>query len=142
MAMGGIQLLNDLLWIATITFISAFISTFFFTWLRSKKNNIPMWGAATKRLFWNTAIPIAVGAIFLIRMMQLGEYALVAPGCLVFYGLALVNASKYTLGEIRYLGYGQLVLGICQLVECQLRPLVLGLGFWYTAHHLWNMDVV
>ena len=32
--------------------------------------------------------------------------------------------------------------GHCQLVECQLRPLVLGLGFWYTAHHLWNMDVV
>ena len=61
---------------------------------------------------------------------------------LLWLCLALVNASKYTLGEIRYLGYGQLVLGICQLVECQLRPLVLGLGFWYTAHHLWNMDVV
>ncbi|MEP7145231.1 MAG: hypothetical protein ABI707_20265, partial [Ferruginibacter sp.] len=36
---GGIQLLNDLLWIATITFIGAFISAFFFTYLRTKKNN-------------------------------------------------------------------------------------------------------
>src|SRR6188474_36877 len=39
---GGINLLNDLLWIATLTFVSAFVSAFFFTWLRSKKNNIPM----------------------------------------------------------------------------------------------------
>lgn len=112
---GGIQLLNELLWIATLTFISAFISAFFFTWLRSKKTNTPMWGNATIRLFWNTVIPLIVGGIFIIRLMQLGEFELVAPGCLIFYGLALVNASKYTLGEIRYLGYGQLALGIMNL---------------------------
>src|SRR5438128_31382 len=35
---GGIQLLNDLLWIATLTFISAFVLAFFFTYLRSRKN--------------------------------------------------------------------------------------------------------
>ncbi len=80
---GGIKLLNDLLWIATITFISAFISAFFFTWLRSKKSNVPIWGAATLRLFWNTVIPLTVGAIFIIRLMQLGEFQLVAPGCLI-----------------------------------------------------------
>lgn len=98
-----------------------------------------MWGAATKRLFWNTAIPIAVGAIFLIRMMQLGEYALVAPGCLVFYGLALVNASKYTLGEIRYLGYGQLVLGIVNLwnVSYGLWFWALGFGILHIIYGIW-----
>ena len=122
---GGIQLLNDLLWIATITFISAFISAFFFTWMRSKKNDVPMWGAATMRLLWNTVIPITVGGIFIIRMMQLNEYELVAPACLIFYGLALVNASKYTLGEIRYLGYGQLALGIMNLWNIGY-----GLYFW------------
>lgn len=122
---GGIQLINDLLWIATLTFISAFISAFFFTWMRSRKNNLPMWGAATIRLFWNTAIPIAIGGIFIIRMMQLNEFELVAPGCLIFYGLALINASKYTLGEIRYLGYGQLALGIMNLWNIGY-----GLYFW------------
>jgi hypothetical protein len=123
--MGGIKLLNDLLWIATITFISAFISAFFFTYLRSKKNNIPLWGVASRRLFWNTVIPLTAGAIFIIRMMQLGVYDLVAPGCLIFYGLALMNASKYTLGEIRYLGYGQLALGIMNLWSFGY-----GLYFW------------
>ena len=122
---GGIQLLNDLLWIATLTFIAAFISAFFFTWLRSKKNGIPMWGSATLRLFWNTTIPLVVGGIFLIRLMQLGEFELIAPGCLIFYGLALVNASKYTLGEVRYLGYGNLALGIMNLWNVGY-----GLYFW------------
>lgn len=122
---GGIQLLNDLMWIATLTFVAAFISAFFFTYLRSKKNNIPMWGTTTIRLFWNTTIPLAVGAIFLIKLMQLNAFEMVAPGCLIFYGLALVNASKYTLGEIRYLGYGQIALGIMNLWNVGY-----GLYFW------------
>ena len=112
---AGDDLLNDLVWIATLTFVAAFVFAFLFTWLRSKKNGTPIWGSTTMRLFWNTVIPIAVGGIFLIRMMQLGEYQLVAPGCLLFYGLALVNASKYTLSEVRYLGYGQIILGLLNL---------------------------
>lgn len=112
---SDLQFLNDLICIALVTFVAALVSAFFFTYLRSRKNNTSMWGAATIRLFWNTAIPIAVGGLFLIRLMQLGEFELVAPGCLIFYGLALVNASKYTLGEVRYLGYGQLILGILNL---------------------------
>jgi hypothetical protein len=137
--MGGIKLLNDLFWIAAITFLCAFISAFFFTYLRSKKNNIPMWGAATIRLFWNTAIPLAVGAIFIIRLMQLGEFQLVAPGCLIFYGLALVNGSKYTLGEIRYLGYGQLVLGIINLwyIGYGLYFWAIGFGLLHIIYGIW-----
>jgi hypothetical protein len=112
---SGINLLNDLLWIATFTFVAAFILAFIFTYLRSRKNKVPMMSAATVRLFWNTTIPVAVGGIFIVRMMQFGEYDLIAPACLIFYGLALVNGSKYTLGEIRYLGYGMLALGIMNL---------------------------
>ena len=67
--------------------------------------------------------------------MQLGEYELVAPGCLIFYGLALVNASKYTLGKIGYLGYGQLALGIMNL--CNMGY---GLHFW--AMGFWVLHIV
>ena len=31
---------------------------------------------------------------------------------LVFYGCALLNASKYTLGDIRYLGLCEIALGL------------------------------
>lgn len=108
-------LIIDLLLIAFFTFVAAFVSAFIFTYIRSRKNNTPVWGAATWRLLWNTTIPLAVGGVFMLRLLQLGQYEMIAPGCLIFYGLALVNGSKYTLGEIRYLGYGQLVLGLINL---------------------------
>lgn len=108
-------LIIDLLLIAVFTFVAAFVSAFIFTYIRSRKNNTPVWGAATWRLMWNTMIPLAVGGVFMLRLLQLGQYEMIAPGCLIFYGLALVNGSKYTLGEIRYLGYGQLVLGLINL---------------------------
>ncbi len=124
---GGRQLMNELFWIATLTFVAAFVLAFLFTFLRSKKTGVPLWGGTTVRLFWNTMVPLAVGAIFLFRMLQLQQYDLIAPGCLIFYGLALINGSKYTLGEIKYLGYGMLLLGIVNL--------------WYVGYglHFWAM---
>ena len=109
------MLMNQLIWIAFFTFIAAFILAFIFTWIRSKKQNIPLFGSASFRLMINVIIPMLAGGIFLIHALQLGYWELIAPGCLIFYGLALVNGSKFTLGEIRYLGYAQLVLGILNL---------------------------
>jgi hypothetical protein len=116
---------TDLLTIALLTFIAALATSFLFTYLRSKKNATPLWGSTTFRLFWNIIIPLAAGGLFLLRSMQLEQYGLIAPGCLIFYGLALVNASKYTLGEVRYLGYGQILLGIISL-----WMIGYGLYFW------------
>lgn len=104
-----------LFWIALFTFLGALISAFVFTWIKSKKQGIPLWGSLAKRLMIQVAIPLLVGGIFLLKLMEYQVFGLVAPGCLIFYGLALVNASKYTLSEIKYLGYCQLVLGIISL---------------------------
>lgn len=109
------DLFFDLLLIAIITFIAAFVSAFFFTYIRSRRNGVPLWDRTVQRLAWNTILPMVVGGIVILRALDLGYYELVAPGCLIFYGLALVNASKYTLGEVRYLGYGQIILGILNL---------------------------
>ena len=119
------ELTTNLLIIAAITFIAALVTAFLFTWLRSRKDDVPMWGRTAQRLFINTVIPMAVGGIVLLRAMQWGYFELVAPGCLIFYGLALVNGSKYTLGEVRYLGYGQIILGIINLYWIGA-----GLYFW------------
>lgn len=114
-ALSSQGLFFDLALIAVITLIAAFISAFFFTYIRTRRNGVPMWDRTVQRLTWNTILPMAVGGIMLLRALQLGYFELVAPGCLIFYGLALVNASKYTLGEVRYLGYGQIFLGILNL---------------------------
>jgi hypothetical protein len=122
---SGVLLMQDLMLIAAVTFAAAFISAFIFTWSRSRRNGTPLWDPTVQRLAWNTILPMVVGGIVLLRAISLEYYILVAPGCLIFYGLALVNASKYTLGEIRYLGYGQLILGIINLWSVGS-----GLYFW------------
>ena len=119
------SLMTDLVWISIITFLAALVSAFIFTWLRSRRHGIPLWDRTVQRLTWNTLLPMAVGGLVILRSIQLDHYELVVPGCLIFYGLALVNASKYTLGEVRWLGYGQLLLGMISLwVSGQ------GLYFW------------
>lgn len=122
---GGVNLQSELLKIAIITFLAAFVLAFIFTYLRSKTTGTPIWNYASRRLMLNVAIPMVVGGIFVYRMMELGFFGLVAPACLLFYGLALVNASKYTLGEVRYLGFGQILLG---LINCW--AIGYGLYFW------------
>lgn len=113
--MTGIGLINYLVGLAAVVFAAAFVSAFFFTYIRSRKNNTPIWDPVSRRLMWNVLIPLAAGGICVLKVLQEGYYDLIGPLCLVFYGLSLLNASKYTLGEIRYLGFGQLILGIISL---------------------------
>jgi hypothetical protein len=116
---------NQLFQIALYTFIAAIILATIFTVLRSHKTNTPIWGNASKRLLFNMAVPMAAGGIYLLKLIEHGSFGLIAPGCLIFYGLALVNASKYTLGEVKFLGYGQIILGIINLFY-----LGFGIYFW------------
>jgi len=133
---------NWLFWIAAGTFTAAFISAFLFTYLKSKKQGIPIWGSTAKRLMINVCIPLIVGGVFLLKLLDYGTFGLVAPGCLLFYGLALVNASKYTLDEIRYLGYGQILLGLINLffVGSGLYFWAAGFGVLHIAYgiYMWQ----
>lgn len=108
--MGG-----SLFFIACVTFTAAFLLAFLFTWLRSRKTGVPLIGTLSRRLTTAVGIPLLAGAFYVVKLMQYGAFGMIAPGCLLFYGLGLVNASRYTLGEIKYLGYCQLLLGITNL---------------------------
>ena len=117
-----------LFWIAVGTFLVAILSSFFFTYRKSKKQGLSIWGKTAKRLLINLAIPLLVGALFLFEMAQFDAYVLFAPGCTIFYGLALLNASKYTLVEIRLLGISELIIGIISLYFLEY-----GIYFWAFA---------
>jgi hypothetical protein len=109
------ELRSELLMIAALVLLAAVITAFLFTYLRSKRAGVPVWGISAQRLMWNTLIPLGTGGFFILRLLQEGYFSLIGPSCLLFYGLALINGSKYTLGEVRYLGYGQLLLGLVSL---------------------------
>jgi hypothetical protein len=105
----------NLMVIAGAVFTVALLGAFFFTYAKARKENIAVWGNASKRLLWNTLLPMGAGGLVIWRMMDLQQYELVAPVSLIFYGLALINGSKYTLGEVKYLGYAIILTGIAGL---------------------------
>lgn len=106
---------SQLMQIAMLTLLAALVTSFLFTWMRNRKTGAPLWNPASRRLVISIAIPLAVGGLYLVKLMQAGAFGLIAPGCLLFYGLALVSASRFTLGEIKYLGYLQLITGSISL---------------------------
>lgn len=120
---------SSLFQIAIVVLVSALFFGFLFTYLRSKKTNTPVWGTTARRLLINVSIPMIAGGIYLLKLLDGGNYGLIAPGCLIFYGLGLLNASKYTLDEIRYLGYAQIALGLINLQFAGNGLLFWALGF-------------
>lgn len=110
-----LELERSLITIAAGVFVAAVISAFVFTYRRARQNALPIWDITARKLMLNTLIPLAAGGIFIMGLMYHGATVFVGPACLVFYGLALVNGSNHTLGEIRYLGYCEIILGVISL---------------------------
>jgi hypothetical protein len=84
----------------------------FLTIRKAKAANQPIWDNTAKRLLINLIIPLITGGLFCLIMIFHGFVGMVAPAMLLFYGLALVNASKYTLSDVRYLGICEIILGL------------------------------
>ncbi|MEQ8575187.1 MAG: hypothetical protein RIB63_14050, partial [Fulvivirga sp.] len=106
------ETITSLLTIAIATLILSISAGVFFTSRRAKKTNEKLWDHQTKRLLINLFIPLATGGILCLILLSKGYIGIVAPLTLIFYGLALVNASKYTLDEIRSLGLLEIALGL------------------------------
>ncbi|MGY8908944.1 MAG: hypothetical protein ACKVIG_03650 [Flavobacteriales bacterium] len=96
----------------------------FLTTKKAKKNNEKIWDSLTKRLLTSFIVPLLAGGIYIIIILNNQKYGQTGALMLLFYGLALLNASKYTLGDIKYLGYTQIVLGL-------ISALYPGYGFWF-----------
>jgi hypothetical protein len=99
------------------------------TWRSAKKKGQTIWDATAKRLLINLMIPLAAGGIFCLILLKHGLIGLVAPSTLIFYGLALLNGSKYTLDDIRYLGICEIILGLLAAIYIGYGLLFWAIGF-------------
>jgi hypothetical protein len=104
--------LIQLLGIGLTTLLLSLGSGILFTLLKTRKTKRNIWDSQTKTLLINLFIPLVTGGIFCLLIVLKGYIGLAAPVTLLFYGLALVNASKYTLTEVRSLGILEIVLGL------------------------------
>lgn len=106
--------------VALLSIVTAIILT---TWT-AKKNDEKIWDGTSRRLLINFLVPMITGGAYILIKLNSQHYGLTAALMLIFYGLALVNASKYTIGNVKYLGYSQIILGLI----CASLP---GYGFFF-----------
>jgi hypothetical protein len=100
------------------------VTAYLLTTQRAKRNNEKIWDSTTRRLLINFLVPLVTGGIYIIIKLNSQHYGLTASLMLIFYGLALVNASKYTIGNVKYLGYAEIIVGLL----CAALP---GYGLWF-----------
>jgi hypothetical protein len=106
------ELLSHLIPIAGILLLVSLLTIFLLTIKQAKKEQKPIWGPGSKLLLLNLLIPLATGAILTTIFIFRGYYEIISPALLIFYGLALVNAAKYTRPEILGLGIAEILLGL------------------------------
>ncbi|WP_027124590.1 hypothetical protein [Gelidibacter mesophilus] len=121
--------------IAVAVISLSIITGIFLTVKKAKKNNARIWDGSSKRLVINFLIPIVTGGLFCLVLIDQGLFGLIAPATLIFYGLGCINASKYTLGDIRYLGLINVALG---LIATQF----IGYGLYFWAFGFGIMHIV
>ena len=110
---------------ALLVLVLSLASAIFFTIRKSKQKSLPIWTTSTKNLLVNFSIPLVTGGLFCLGLIYHNLLVFLAPVTLIFYGLALINAEKYTYSDIKYLGICEVALGLVSLFL-----LGYGLVFW------------
>ena len=111
-APGNADLAPFFLTDATLVLALAISLAIFFTTRMAKKKGLPIWSGTTRYLLASLLVPLGVGGLFCLIAWHHGLVMLIAPATLIFYGLALLNSTKYTLREVQYLAAAEILLGL------------------------------
>jgi general stress protein CsbA len=121
----GIEPMVFLSIVATLVLFFALAGGVYFTTQKARKKGQQIWNKLSQKLLLNLLIPLVTGGLFCLALIKQGQFGMVAPATLIFYGLALVNGGKYTLTDIHYLGLSEIALGLLALFYYGY-----GLEFW------------
>lgn len=119
------DLMLKLTLLGTAILVLSLITVFWLTYRRAKKTGKKIWNPGSRLMSINLAIPLVSGGVIILIFLSRGVYQDISSFSLIFYGLALVNAAKFTRQEIFYMGLLQIALGVFAV----LLP-ALGLLFW------------
>jgi Ca2+/Na+ antiporter len=108
----GTSIIAGLLLIAFLVLLASIGTGIFLSMRKAKRNKQPIWSSTSRQLLFNMAVPLASGGALVLVHVFRGHYGLIAPSCLVFYGLSLVAASNFTFTDVKYLGLSEIIIGL------------------------------
>src|SRR6478609_10058005 len=121
--------LLKLIFLALAILILAIGTAVYLSQQKAKKRGEKLWNSTSQQMLFHMAVPLSVGGLLILVMIAKGLIGLVAPFTLVFYGLALYNASKFTYKEVKSLGLIEVVLGLISSYFVGYGLLFWALGF-------------
>ncbi|MEZ0611507.1 hypothetical protein ACAW74_23550 [Fibrella sp. WM1] len=114
---------------ALVVLIGSLLAAWYFTSRKARRQGQTVWTAASRRLLWALLVPLGVGGLFCLGLVYHRLIWLVCPTMLTFYGLTLLNASRYTYRDLEYLGLCQMGLGLIALFLTGYGLLMWTIGF-------------
>ena len=111
--------------LAIIILILTIGTAVFLSRQKANKRGENLWNPTAKRLLISMAVPLVTGGLLILILISQGLIGLIAPFTLLFYGLALYNASRYTYPDLKTLGLIEISLGIIGSYYVEY-----GLAFW------------
>ena len=88
----------------------------FFTSRKARRRNESMWSPATIKALKSFLLPLVTGGIFGLLLLWRGHMLLLSPTTLIFYGLALYSASRYTVRDVGALGIAEIAVGLASML--------------------------
>jgi hypothetical protein len=125
--------------LAILVLVMSVGTAIFLSSKKAGKNGERIWNATSRRLLINMAVPLVSGGLLILIVIARGMIDFIAPFTLIFYGLALYNASRFTYEEVRSLGIIQIVLGLISsfFVEYGLVAWALGFGLFHIIYGIY-----
>lgn len=116
--------------LSAVLFAVAFLTVVLMAWRKSKKHQLRFtFDKRMMQMIFNFLLPLAIGGLLCLALIFQGHYGLTSSIMLLFYGLALVNCQHYTYPVMRFLGYGEIILGIFDCFSIHHALLFWFLGF-------------
>jgi len=107
-----VAILWQLALVAAIVLVLSLATGIWLTIRQARKRNENYWNPVSKRLLMTMTIPLVTGGLLILILMSRGYFGVISSSCLIFYGLALVAGSQYTLSDVKWLGLCEIVLGL------------------------------
>lgn len=115
--------------LAVVILLLAIGTAIILSYNKATKRGEKLWNAIVKRLVVNMAVPLVVGGLLILIFIAKGMIGFMAPFTLLFYGLALYNAGRFTYEIIKSLGLIQIGLGLLSAYYIEYGLICWALGF-------------
>lgn len=101
-----------LMLLAGIVLVLSIAVSLWFSRRNAVKKSRRMWTPVSRKLLTNMIVPLVTGGILIVILLLHNEWHYILPSMLIFYGLSLVSATKFTYNDIFYLGLIEVFSGL------------------------------